>query len=308
MLFTIMGATGHTGGRIARRLLAEGHRVRAIGRRKGALAALARAGAEALAGDANDPAFLARAFAGADACYVLLAADMSAEDYGAAQDRMGEAVCMALRETRVPRVVALGSLGADQRHHPIGLIARLRRQDERLRRLPGASVCLLRPASFFENVLPQLQVAVHRGSIADAIDADLPIPMVATHDVAEAAVRHLVHDDWRGTVVRELLGPRDLTHTELASIACKALGWPRLRYVRLPYEAMAEALVAVGASASFAHLYVETAHAINARRLEPMRGRTPENTTPTSFEAFMREVAASGAIGGDTAGAARSRA
>jgi uncharacterized protein YbjT (DUF2867 family) len=71
-LVVVLGATGHVGRVIADRLLAAGRRVRVVARSTGALAALAKRGAEAAAGDATDGAFLRGAFEGAAAAFVLL--------------------------------------------------------------------------------------------------------------------------------------------------------------------------------------------------------------------------------------------
>jgi hypothetical protein len=49
------------------------------------------------------------------------------------------------------------------------------------------------------------------GINSDSVQADLPIPMVATRDIADAAATALKSRDWNGVVVRELLGPRDLS-------------------------------------------------------------------------------------------------
>src|SRR5687768_3772147 len=112
-MITVMGATGNTGGTIARLLLDAGERVRALGRSPSRLAELERAGAEVLAGDAKDTAFLTGAFRKSDAVFVLLPTDRTAPDYRAAQDEQGHAILRALWSSRVGYVVALSSLGAD---------------------------------------------------------------------------------------------------------------------------------------------------------------------------------------------------
>ena len=58
----VMGATGNTGKKITEALLEAGERVRALGRSTSKLAELKRTGAEVLAGDTNEAAFLANAF------------------------------------------------------------------------------------------------------------------------------------------------------------------------------------------------------------------------------------------------------
>ena len=115
--------------------------------------------------------------------------------------------------------------------------------------------------------------------------------MVATRDVAAVAAQALQARDWTGVVVRELLGPRDLSYAEATRILGERIGKPDLAYVQLSYAEMAEALVQAGLSASFAGIYVEMTRAFNEGRVLPRAGRTPANTTPTRFEDFADELA-----------------
>lgn len=135
-MITVMGATGHTGRKIAHALLEAGEKVRALGRSESKLAALERAGADVLAGDLTDAPFLAKAFRGADAVYTLLPTDRRSPDYFARQRQEGEAIVKAIRESGVRYVVFLSSLGADLREGT-GLLAGLHAQEERLERLAG---------------------------------------------------------------------------------------------------------------------------------------------------------------------------
>lgn len=240
-MITVMGATGHTGQKIAEALLDAGQRVRALGRSERKLAALERAGAEALTGDVADAAFLAGAFRGADAVYTLLPTDRRSPDYPARQRQEGEAIATAIRVSGVRRVVALSSLGAELREGT-GLIAGLHEQEERLKGLPDTNVLLLRPVSFFENFYDSLELIKHQGINGDAVAPDLAVPMVASRDIAAVAAWALHSRDWEGVVVRELLGPRDLTYREATRILGGHIGQPDLEYIQFSYADMAEAL------------------------------------------------------------------
>ena len=134
-MITVMGATGNTGKKIALALLNAGEKVRALGRSQSKLAELKAAGAEVLSGDTNDVAFLTKAFRGADAVYTLLPTDPGAPDYRAEQDRQGEAIVKAIRESGVRYVVALSSTGADLEGG--GVVAGLHAQEERLKKIEG---------------------------------------------------------------------------------------------------------------------------------------------------------------------------
>jgi len=285
---TVMGATGHTGKKITEALLKAGEKVRALGRSQSKLADLQSAGAEVLSGDTTDAAFLAKAFRGADAVYALLPTDRRSPDYRAEQDLQGEAIVRAIRDSGVRYVVALSSLGADL-SEGTGVIAGLHAQEERLKRLEGANVLLLRPVSFFENFYDTLGLIKHEGINGDSVAPDLAVPMVATRDIADVAAKALKARDWKGVVVRELLGPRDLTYSEATRILGERIGKPDLQYVQFSYADEAKALAQAGLSESFAGLYVEMTRAFNEGKVK--QWRNPENTTPTRFEDFVGELA-----------------
>jgi uncharacterized protein YbjT (DUF2867 family) len=285
----VMGATGNTGRKITETLLKAGQKVRALGRSEEKLAELNKAGAEVLAGDTNDPAFLAKAFHGSGAVYTLLPTDQRGPDFRAEQDRQGEAIVKAIRESGVRYVVALSSVGAHLSEET-GVIAGLHAQEERLKKIAGINLLLLRPVSFFENFYTSLAMIKQEGINGDSVAADLAIPMVATRDIAEAAAEALKARDWKGVVVRDLLGLRDLSYSEATRILGERIGKPDLEYVQLSYADEANALVQAGFSESFANLYVEMTRGFNEGTVKP-RGRTAENTTPTRFEDFANELA-----------------
>ena len=93
-----------------------------------------------------------------------------------------------------------------------------------------AKLLLLRPTLFLESILAGLPFVEAMGVNADAVDPDVPIPMIATKDVAAAAVDALLSDEWHGVEVRELLGARDYTYSEATRILGAAIGRPDLQY------------------------------------------------------------------------------
>jgi uncharacterized protein YbjT (DUF2867 family) len=289
-MITVMGATGHTGRKVTEILLNAGERVRALGRSEARLAELERAGAEVLAGDARDTAFLTRAFRGADAVFTMLPPDLQAVDYRAALDRVGAAITTAIRDSGVRAVVVLSSLGA-QLTEGTGPIVTLYDFEQRLRQLEHVDVLVLRPGYFFENFEESLDLIARQGINANAVDPDVPVPMIATRDVATVAAGALATRDWQGIVVRELLGPRDLTFADATRILGRELGKPDLPYIRMTYEDLSATLVQTGLSADVARSYVELVRALSERIVTSIEGRTAANTTPTRFEDFAAELA-----------------
>jgi uncharacterized protein YbjT (DUF2867 family) len=128
--------------------------------------------------------------------------------------------------------------------------------------------------------------------MADSVAPDVPLPMVASRDVAAVAAAALVARDWHGVVVREVLGPRDLTHAEAAAIIGRRIGRPDLAYVQVPYDDMEAVLTGAGFSPDTARHQVEMTRAFNDGRVAARGHRTPADAAATRFEDFAAELAA----------------
>ena len=151
---------------------------------------------------------------------------------------------------------------------------------------------ILRPGAFFEGFYAALETIHHEGVVADSVAPEAKPPMIATADIAAVAATALRERNWSGAVVRELLGPRDLSYTEVAAAIGTAIGQPDLQYVQLPDEELVAILTeAAGFSPDFAALFVEFNQALSEGRLHSLEGRNESNTTPTEFEEFAAELA-----------------
>ena len=193
-------------------------------------------------------------------------------------------------------MVALSAIGGELASGN-GFIASLHRQERRLRELDGVNVMILRPGAFFEGFYAALETIRHEGVVADSVAPEAKVPMIATADVAAVAAGALRERNWSGVVVRELLGPRDLTYTEVATAIGEAIGQPDLQYVQLPDEELVAILTeAAGFSPDFAAQFVEFNQALSDGRLHSLEGRNAGNTTPTEFEEFATELADAHAV------------
>ena len=113
--------------------------------------------------------------------------------------------------------------------------------------------------------------------------------MIATRDIGAAAADALLNPSVHGKQTRELLGQRDLTYTEVATIIGKAIGKPDLKYVQAPDDQFRSVLVQMGMSEQFARLLLEMIGALNSGYMRALEPRTPQNTTPTSYETFVAD-------------------
>jgi len=287
----VMGASGNIGSKITEHLLAAGHTVRAIGRSAAKLAGAKARGAELVIGDAADADFLTRAFTGADGVFTMQPSNQAAADLLAEQDRDGEAIVVAATRSGVPHLVALSSVGGEVAAGT-GPIAGLHQQEERLKRLTGTNVLVLRPGYFFENFIHALPLVRHQGINGGGAAGATTIPMIATKDIAAFAANALAARDWTGAKVQELLGPRDVSFAEATRILGEAIGKPDLAYVQFPYADYSAALQQAGLSKTVADLYAEMDKALDDGLVRSLEGRSAANTTPTTLEQFARDVIA----------------
>ncbi len=284
-MYAITGATGNTGSKIAEHLLAEGKKIRVIGRNAEKLQPLVDKGAEALTGSLEDQEFVNSAFRGAFAVYAMIPSHLTAENFRAYQNRVGEVLANVLKVSGIEYVVNLSSLGAHL-SEGTGPILGLYDQEQRLNQLKGLNVVHLRPTYFMENLFANIPLIKSQGFNGGPLKADVSFPMIATKDIVKVAVEYLMKLDFKETSIRELLGQRDLSMNEITQIIGKAIEKPDLSYVQVPYDAVEQYLVQAGLSPDMARLLIELNRSINEGSAITGTPRTEENTTETSFEEF----------------------
>ncbi len=287
-MIVVTGATGHTGRPAVEGLLANGEKVRVIGRDAKKLEAFTQKGAEAFVGKVENAAQMSKAFEGATAVYLLIPQEVD-EDYRAYQDRVSDAYLKAITSARVPYVVTLSSLGA-QHAEKTGPIVGLHNLEQKLNSVPGLNVLHLRPGPFMENLFMSIEPLRKMGFLPGGTDGDLPVALIATKDIATYAAKRLHARDFSGSSVQELFGPRDVTMKEVATIVGNAIGKPKLSYMQVPFMMLEPALVQTGMPKQTAKLLIEMWKAGNAGLLAPQEKRSAENSMPTKIESFVAEV------------------
>ena len=283
--YVILGASGNTGSIVADFLLAKGEKVRVVGRDAGRLQRFVKKGAEAFTDDLSDAAALTKAFSGARAAYLLLPPVKSRET----QLRESDAITKAVKESGLSYAVNLSSYGA-QVPEGTGPLVGLHAIEEKLNAINGLNVLNLRAGYFMENNLAAIGMIQGMGLVGNALIPDLKLPMTATRDVGDYAAQRLLHLDFSGKQTRELLGERDLSMTEVTAVIGRAIGKADLPYRQFSYDQVEHALTDLGVPPKGAALYVEMYKAINEQVVVALEPRSPENTTPTSFEKFVQDV------------------
>ena len=284
-MIVITGATGQVGSKIVVKLLSKGKKVKALGRNQEKLDTFKKQGAIVENLEPNDVLALTNAFKGAEVVFLILPPNLQAEDVGQFHDEIGNAQIEAIKKAEVKNVIFLSSQGASD-FERTGVVAGVGRHEKRLNELEDVNVLSLRPTYFMENTLLLIPMIEKMGFIGTPIKNNVSLGLIATEDIAEVASQKLATLDFKGKSYIDLLGDRDYNHIELTGIIGKAFGKPELPYVEFSYEDNKAALLNYGISESMADYFNTLYKGINDGVFITAK-RTPETTTPTSFETFI---------------------
>ncbi|MGO8817365.1 MAG: NmrA family NAD(P)-binding protein [Terriglobia bacterium] len=287
-MYAIIGATGNTGSVIAEKLLAHREKVRVIGRDASRLERFVQKGAEAFSAHVSDAEALTKAFSGAKAVYLMIPPNPTSPNVREDQEQVSDALVAAVKNAGVKHAVLLSSIGAD-RSEKTGPVVGLHNFEQKLKGISDLNAVYLRPGYFMENLLPQVGIIQAFGMTGGPLRNGLKVAMIATKDIGAAAAEILLKLDFSGKQVRELLGQRDLTYLEVASVIGKAIGKPGLGYMQFPPAQIKPAMTQMGMSPNMVDLILEMAEALNSGYMAPIEPRSAQNTTPTSIETFVAE-------------------
>ena len=149
----------------------------------------------------------------------------------------------------------------------------------------------LRPSYFMENLFGQIDIIKQAGIAGSAVRADIRFPLVASADVGTVAAKRLNDLKFKGHTVEYVLGPSDLTFTEVTAVLGKEIGKPDLKYVQFSYDDAKKAMVGSGyLTENMADLYNQMAESFNNGKAMNEHKRTPENSTPTSVQDFAKSI------------------
>jgi hypothetical protein len=104
------------------------------------------------------------------------------------------------------------------------------------------------------------------------------------------AVENLQSPTFDGFTERLLLGPRDYTFRQAATILGASIGKPGFPYVDVPQAAVRAGMLAAGMSDTAVDAIQQMTDAMNDGRTQRGLVRNASSTTPTTLETFASEV------------------
>jgi uncharacterized protein YbjT (DUF2867 family) len=221
-MILVFGATGTTGGEVARQLIQAGQKPRLLVRNP-SKAHTFEGKAEIVQGDLDRPESLATAMKGVDKVYLVSAPTTDPEIEGNAID--------AAKKAGVEHVVKLSVFGADA---PYEMFSRWHAQSEARLRESGLAWTMLRPQHFMSNALQWAETIRSQGAFYQPT-GEGRWAAIDPADIGAAAVMALTKPGHEGQAYT-LSGPESLSAAQYAAKLSAAIGKP-VKFVDVPPEA-----------------------------------------------------------------------
>lgn len=202
-MILVSGATGTTGGQVARHLKEKGADFRALVRSEDKAGALRERGIDSVIGDYGSPDALKAAFDGVDHAFLVApASEQQVEQEAAFID--------AAKEAGVAHVVKLSVVGADL-ESPVRFAA-IHAHVEKHLKDSGLGYTIVQPNSFMDNTLGLAGSIAEQGVVYSSI-GNAPISHVAASDIGASAAAALIEPGHEGKTY-VLTGPAPVTYEE----------------------------------------------------------------------------------------------
>jgi uncharacterized protein YbjT (DUF2867 family) len=226
----VTGATGKQGGAVARALLENGHRVRALTRNRTSPAAraLAALGAELAAGEFTNRASLDAALDGVDAVFAMATPFEAGLE---TETRQGVTLADAAKAAGV--FLLYSSVGSANRQTGIPHFESKYAVERHIQDI-GVAHTILAPVFFMENATTFGREHLAQGVYALAMPGDRTLAQITVTDVGACAAA-VLEDTTRYAGQRFDLAGDDLTGDDAAEILTRVSGRP-FTYVEVPKE------------------------------------------------------------------------
>lgn len=232
----VTGATGTTGGEVARQLIAAGVKPRLLVRNP-AKARGFEGKADIVQGDLNDAASLERAMRGVEKLFLVAS--------GVDGQELEKKAVDAAKKAGVKHVVKLSVIGAEAEAFTF---ARWHRPVEKHIEASGMAWTHLRPINFMSNALGDAGSIKGQGAFY-APTGEGKTSIIDPADIGAVAVKALTEPGHEGKAYA-LTGPEALSGAEQAAILSQALG-REVKFVDVPPEAARQGMAGSGMPAPY---------------------------------------------------------
>jgi uncharacterized protein YbjT (DUF2867 family) len=286
MTILVTTPIGNIGRHVVRSLVNANQSVRVIARYPDKLDSNLAAQVDIVQGSIDDASVLAEALNGIESLFWCIPQSHTQENVLLYYLHFTKVLCTAIKETKLPRIVAVSSGGYGLAKNA-GAISALHAMEDMIN-TTGADVKYLRCGNFMENFLVQVRPISQQGMLFYPLPSEFPMPMVCTKDIATVAAKWLLDRDWLGQSGVGVHGAEDLTLNQVATIFSEVLNKP-VRFQYIPPEAYYQSMLTNGCSSAFAQSLIEMFAEI-AEGIYHAETRTSETTTATTLQQWTQEV------------------
>jgi uncharacterized protein YbjT (DUF2867 family) len=272
----VVGATGTTGGEVARQLLAAGEKPRLLVRNR-ARASEFEYKAEIVEGELDNPASLTAALEGIEKAFLVSA--------GLDGPNLEIKFIDAAKKAGVRHIVKLSVIGADE---PSLTFSKWHARVEKHLKDSGLSWTMLRPGNFMSNALLLWGETIRAQGAFYQPTGEGRWAAIDPADIGAVAVQALTKPGHEGKAYT-LTGPESLTAAQYAETLSSVLGKP-VKFVDVPPEAAKDSMLASGIPAEYVEAILNLMAAMKAGHtdivtdtFERVMGRKP-----TRFEDWVR--------------------
>ena len=277
-MILVTGATGTTGGEVARQLIAAGQKPRLLVRDPSKAREFQKT-AEIAQGDLGRPESLGPAMKGIERLY-LVSAGPSGPDLEAS-------AIEAANKAGVRHVVKLSVIGAGT---PVLILSQWHAKSEQRLRESGLKWTMLRPGNFMSNALGWAETIKTQGAFYQPTGTGR-WASIDPADIAAVAVKTLTTPGHEGKAYT-LTGPESLSAAQYAAMLSSVLGKP-VKFVDVPLEALRSGMPK-GMPPAYVEALMDLYAALRAGKADVVTDGVEQVTgrRPGTFEAWARRNAA----------------
>lgn len=285
MKIVIAAASGNIGRRTAEKVIQAGAETILLARHPEKLTDLVALGAIVKPIGSDDVQGLIEITQQADALFWLTPPKLDVPNLRDWYLQTAKAGANAVSANGISRVVNISSIGAGAKPN-LGTVS-LIGDVESIFNQTATNVVHLRPGYFMENFLAQIKTIQSDRTVQFSYPSDHDIPWISTDDIGDVAAHYLLDRRWAGQWTRNLMGPENLTLLETSAILSQVLDYP-IEYAQVSIESLQQQVAAMGATTEVQREMGELFRALGDPDGVYATARTPEATTPTTFEQFVK--------------------
>jgi len=292
MNYVITGSLGHISKPIVQKLKSSGHSVTVITSNSSKVKDIEASGAVAAVGSVEDNNFLKKAFAGAQAVYLMIppkwALSGSWLDF---QKKVIQNYIEAVKANSIKNIVFLSSVGAHMGKET-GPVDGLSVAEWHLSQLKDVNLLIVRPSYFYYNLMGMIPMIKNMNIMGSNFGSSKEkLVLTATSDIAEVVTNELLKLKFKGHTIRYIAS--DERHPkEIAEILSKAVGKPGTPWIEFKDEDALKGMLQSGLHKEIANGYVTMGASLRNGKMQADYWKNRPKLSKVKLEDFVKEFVA----------------